>query len=565
MIGKRMAPGLLRAFDAEDWSIIPRDVWEEERERAKSQATGELGYAIHASDIDPRALDLARRSAKSAGVDRLIHFHHRPFEELSSKVEYGSIITNPPYGVRLGDPYEIEQLYRNMPLVLRGLPTWSVHILTARLDLENLVGQEATRRRKLFNSQIECTYFMFWGPKPPRDLPEPRDVQPQSDETDGADLQPLPEAVEVGEGGGGGVSATDAALADGVIDESGSALATQAARPAFGGLRARDEKELADFRACLEKNVRHLRKYPSRGITNYRIYERDQVDVPLIIDVYEGRVHAAEYEREHSRTVAQQADWYDAVRAIISEVVGVDPAQVFIKEKHRQRGMTQHEKVDTSGQTFAVKEDGLSFLVNLSDYIDTGLFLDHRLTRAMVRDQAVGKRFLNLFCYTGSFTVYAAAGRGGKGAISTTSVDLSNTYLDWAERNLRINKLWTPDHQFFRNDVLDFLRSHPPGEQYDLVVLDPPTFSNSKSTEEDWEVAVGHREVLALLRPLLSHRAVIYFSTNYRRFKLDEEALASLGYSWLEISHRTVPPEYRNRRIHRCWRLIAGGAEPMQS
>ncbi len=560
MIGKRMAPGLLRSFDAEDWSIIPRDVWEEERERAKAEATGELGYAIHASDIDPRALDLARRSAKAAGVDRLIHFHHRPFEQLSSKVEYGSIITNPPYGVRLGDPYEIEQLYRNMPLVLRGLPTWSVHILTARLDLERLVGQEATRRRKLFNSQIECTYFMFWGPRPPRDLDEPR--RREGDETlDGEpSTQPLPEAVDGVEGEQPGLPAVDAPA-----DGAAIPAAADFTRPAFGGLRARDEKELADFRACLEKNVRHLRKYPSRGITNYRIYERDQVDVPLIIDVYEGRVHAAEYEREHSRSVAQQADWYDSVRSIISEVVGVDPSMVFIKEKHRQRGMTQHEKVDASGQTFVVKEDGLSFLVNLSDYIDTGLFLDHRLTRAMVRDQAAGKRFLNLFCYTGSFTVYAAAGRTGNGAISTTSVDLSNTYLDWAERNLRINKLWTPDHQFYRNDVLDFLRTHPQGEHYDLVVLDPPTFSNSKSTEEDWEVAVGHREVLALLRPLLSPRAVVYFSTNYRRFKLDEEALASLGYSWLEISHRTVPPEYRNRRIHRCWRLIAGGAEPMQA
>jgi 23S rRNA G2069 N7-methylase RlmK/C1962 C5-methylase RlmI len=333
--------------------------------------------------------------------------------------------------------------------------------------------------------------------------------------------------------------------------------AAEVAMPAFGGLRPRDERELADFRACLEKNVRHLRRYPSRGITCYRVYDRDQVDVPLIIDLYEGRAHVAEYEREHSRSVAQQADWYDAVRRIVAEATGA--SRVVIKEKHRQRGLTQHEKVAESGESFLVQEDGLRFEVNLDDYIDTGLFLDHRLTRAMVRDKAAGARFLNLFCYTGAFTTYAAAGRNGRGAASTTSVDLSNTYLEWTMRNLRHNGLYPGPHRLVRSDVLEFLREHPRGEHYDLAVIDPPTFSNSKSTEEDWEVAVGHAEVLGLVRALLSPRASVWFSTNYRRFKLDEEALAACGYEWTEISHRTVPPEYRNRRIHRCWLLRPAG------
>jgi 23S rRNA G2069 N7-methylase RlmK/C1962 C5-methylase RlmI len=287
------------------------------------------------------------------------------------------------------------------------------------------------------------------------------------------------------------------------------------------------------------------------------VYDRDQVDVPLIIDLYEGRAHVAEYEREHSRSVAQQADWYDAVRRIVAEATGA--SRVVIKEKHRQRGLTQHEKVAESGESFLVQEDGLRFEVNLDDYIDTGLFLDHRLTRAMVRDKAAGARFLNLFCYTGAFTTYAAAGRNGRGAASTTSVDLSNTYLEWTMRNLRHNGLYPGPHRLVRSDVLEFLREHPRGEHYDLAVIDPPTFSNSKSTEEDWEVAVGHAEVLGLVRALLSPRASVWFSTNYRRFKLDEEALAACGYEWTEISHRTVPPEYRNRRIHRCWLLRPAG------
>jgi 23S rRNA (guanine2445-N2)-methyltransferase / 23S rRNA (guanine2069-N7)-methyltransferase len=170
-----------------------------------------------------------------------------------------------------------------------------------------------------------------------------------------------------------------------------------------------------------------------------------------------------------------------------------------------------------------------------------------------VRDQSAGKRVLNLFCYTGAFSVYAAAGREGKGAASTTSVDLSNTYLEWAARNMLHNKLLPGPHRLIRSDVLEFLRTHAPGPQYDLVVLDPPTFSNSKSTEEDWEVAVGHGEVFRLLRPLLAPGASVWFSTNYRRFKLDEATLSELGFTWQEISQRTVPPEYRTRRIHRCW------------
>lgn len=328
----------------------------------------------------------------------------------------------------------------------------------------------------------------------------------------------------------------------------------EAPQPAFGGLRERDEREARDFGACLAKNLRHLRRYPSRGITCYRVYERDVVDVPLIIDLYEGRAHVAEYEREHSRSAAQQADWWDLMRRTIAREADISPAMVFTKEKHRQRGLTQHEKQDESNRTFVVQEAGLRFEVNLSDYIDTGLFLDHRLTRAMVRDEARGKRLLNLFCYTGSFTVYAAAG----GAAGTTSVDLSNTYLEWAQRNLALNKFWPGPHRLVRSDVREFLSSHPPGAHYDLAVIDPPTFSNSKATKEDWEVAAQHAEVLELAAHLLSPGGVVYFSTNYRRFKLDEERVKAAGFTTREISRQTVPPEYRNNRIHRCWRLVKG-------
>lgn len=581
MIARRIAPGLHRAFDAEQWPGFA-EIFRAAREEAKDAPRGELDHTIHASDIDERALGIARRAAIAAGVERDVHFKKQAFEGLASPADYGSIITNPPYGMRIGEEVEIERLYLSMPLVLRRLPTWSFHILTGRLDLEQIVGQAATRRRKFYNSRIETWYFQFLGPRPVRENRNPEEDGGGTEDDGGKGkngsgrLQDASGAAEEDQlsGDHGEDSSYPGPLSDSLHSSpspSSSSASSSASlhlpprsspslppiappAPAFGGLRERDRREIADFAACLAKNVRHLRRYPSRGISCYRVYERDQVDVPLVIDVYEGRAHVAEYEREHSRTLAQQADWWDAVREAISQATGIPLGEIYSKEKRRQRGLTQHEKQDATEHFITVQEGGLRFEVNLADYIDTGLFLDHRLTRAMVRGEARGQRFLNLFCYTGSFTVYAASG----GAIATTSVDLSNTYLEWTRRNLELNGLWSPRHRLVRSDALEFLRRHAPGPQYDLAVIDPPTFSNSTSTQEDWEVSRGQTEALTLTLSLMSPGGVVYFSTNYRRFKLDEGAIGAAGATWREISARTVPPEYRNTRIHRCWRIVAG-------
>jgi 23S rRNA (guanine2445-N2)-methyltransferase / 23S rRNA (guanine2069-N7)-methyltransferase len=565
MIGRQMAPGLRREFAAEAWPAFSRETWGEARGEASSKALPALPITLHASDVNEVALGLARQHARAAGVEREIHFVKRDFAELSSTAEYGCMVTNPPYGVRLGEDEQIERLYRTIPTVLRRLPTWSFHILTARQDMEALVGQQASRRRKLFNSQIECTYYTFLGPKPPemrkgRDLPAAEEESLRERNT----LSALPppaegEVVESSRLTEGEAVAFEASKVPDLEEQPSPQRAPherESDAPAFGGLRSRDTKEAEEFRSRLRKNVQHLRRYPNRGITCYRLYDRDCPDVPLIVDRYEDRVHVAEYEREHGRTFAQQADWFDLMRSIIAEEVGVPLAHVHVKEKHRQRGLTQHEKQGDLKNTIVAQEGGLKFEVNLTDYIDTGLFLDHRQTRQMVREQAAGKRFLNLFCYTGSFTVYAGAG----GAASTTSVDLSNTYLDWAQRNLALNGLWPGQHRLVKSDVLEFLRGREDREsRYDLVVVDPPTFSNSKSTEEDWEVAKHHRDVFALLTPRLAPGAVVYFSNNYRRFKLDEELLRGLGYTIREITNQTIPADYRNKRIHRCWRLVLSG------
>ena len=601
MIGLNKAPGVDRTFVSEQWPLINGKVWRECRERARSAERSGLAAPLVGSDVDFNAIDIARRAAVRAGVGQYVEFVLGDFRKVPEQVgtsQHGVVISNPPYGIRLGETREIEMVYRDMPMVFAKLPTWSFGVLTGRQDFERVVGQRASRRRKLFNAEIECTYFTFFGPRPARVF----------DAAGGFEGEAETAAIEVGadEGAvevvgvvdaGDAVGAVDVAdavnvghVADGqhveradtgaeqlteatsveVAESVGAVFTPERARmieppsdaPAFGGLRPKDIAEAEEFARCLSNNLRHLRKYPSRGITNYRIYERDYPEVPLIIDLYGDAVHAVEYEREHSRTLAQHNQWLDLLRQKLCEECGVRLDDVFLKPKHRQRGLTQFEKFGDRNVTRIVQEGGLKFEVNLSDYIDTGLFLDHRLTRAMVAKHAKGKRVLNLFCYTGSFTVYA----GAAGAAATTSVDLSNTYLDWCERNLRLNGLWDGPHDLVRSDVMAYLQAHSRAESdlYDMMIVDPPTFSNSTSTDEDWQVAQRQSELFNLLAPLLSPTGVVYFSTNYRRFKLDEAHLAKLGLSAREISKQTVAPEYRNERIHRCWLLRHAAVQGQQ-
>jgi 23S rRNA G2069 N7-methylase RlmK/C1962 C5-methylase RlmI len=306
------------------------------------------------------------------------------------------------------------------------------------------------------------------------------------------------------------------------------------------------------FGRRLDKLAKHLRRYPTKqGITCYRIYERDIIEIPLVVDRYEDHLHLTEYSTPYQRTPEQHTRWLDLMAKTASDVLEVDPAKLFFKRRNRQVGATQHEHIADDKYEIEVGEGGLRLIVNLSDYIDTGLFLDHRITRSMVRDVAAGKRFLNLFAYTGSFSVYAAAG----GAEETTTVDWSNTYLEWAQRNMALNGFESPNHQFIRDSAVDFVYNHPRVPTYDLAVVDPPTFSNSKRTENLWDVQRDSVPLLEQLLLLMKPGGVIYFSNNFRGFKMEADTL--LVKQIHEISNQTVPPNYRNRRIHRCWRLVA--------
>ena len=315
---------------------------------------------------------------------------------------------------------------------------------------------------------------------------------------------------------------------------------------------------LIAFTNRLAKTARHRQRWARRhGYGAYRVYDRDVPEFPLAIDCYVPddaaaglRVHLQEIETGWEQTDAEHRDWIAAVRLATATALDVPPESVIAKMRRKRRGQEQHEPTGVRGHEFVIVESGLRFLVNLEAYLDTGLFLDHRALRSLVRDRAKGRRMLNLFAYTGSFTVYAAAG----GAIASQTVDLSNTYLDWAARNFAANGVDSRRHQLIRADVVRWLETaHDERRRYDLIVLDPPAFSTSKAMAGALDIQRDHAALVGSVRGLLAPGGELYFSTNLRTFRLDP-ALAR-DPACEDISVRTLPDDFRDRRVHHAFRL----------
>ena len=548
MIGMNIAPGMNRQFASSDWPQLKQEQWSAAVEDAKSKINRDADLQIIGSDIDEDALEMATYHARQASVDSQIHFRKKSFEEFASKQKYGCIVTNPPYGERLQDIREVQPLYESFPAVLQKLQTWSLFVITNVPKVEKIFQKEATRRRKLFNGRIECTYFQYLGPRPPKgyfdddyvepadssEQPEPAVLQSETFVVNEPDSAPQP--TNVWETAKEKRAATPKVKAD--------------VAPLFGGLQAKDREQADLFRSRLVKRARHLRRWPTkRGITCFRLYERDIPEIPLVVDRYEDHLHITEYERPHERDLGRHAAWLELMRSTAAEALGIEADHSHLKS--RNHDSRQYEKIDNQQNRIEVEEAGLKFLVNMTDYVDTGLFLDHRITRLMVHGEANGTRFLNLFAYTGSFTVYAA----DADADSTVTVDLSKNYLQWAEDNLKVNNLAGPEHKFVAMDCMEYLkRCVSKKKKFDLVVVDPPTYSNSKRTDDDWDVQARHVEMLNMIAQILTPEGVVYFSTNFRRFKFHESGL--VGFETVhEISKQTVPEDFRNKRIHRCWRM----------
>lgn len=308
--------------------------------------------------------------------------------------------------------------------------------------------------------------------------------------------------------------------------------------------------DLSSYKNRLTKNMRHWAKWARRqGLTCYRVYDRDVPEFPMIVDVYGDRVHLQEYDTGWMETDEAYSIWVDEVHAVTAEVFGIPLEHVALKIRKRMKGLAQYEKAEGAGEFFVVEENGLKFEVNLEAYLDTGLFLDHRNTRKRVMQEAKGKRFLNLFSYTGAFSVYAAAG----GAATTTTVDLSNTYLDWARRNFALNGFDSVQHQRIRADVFEFLREATCSPQkYDLIVMDPPSFSNSKKMLGVLDVQRDHAYLIESCMAMLTPGGVLYFSNNLRSFELDP---MFVGMSE-NLTASSIPEDFRNKRIHQCFRFV---------
>lgn len=311
------------------------------------------------------------------------------------------------------------------------------------------------------------------------------------------------------------------------------------------------DRQLAEFANRLAKNARHWGKWARRrGIACYRLYDRDLPAFPLVLDWYAGEVHLQEFATGWVQTEEEHASWLEAACLAAGEALGVTPEKVHAKLRRRQqhRSSGGQYQSEGGGEDFQVEEGGLRFWVNLDAHLDSGLFLDHRLARARIRDLAGGRRFLNLFGYTGSFSVYAAAG----GATSSVTVDLSNTYLQWAGRNLAANGFGPPAHALVRADAFVWLReAEAEGRRFDLAVLDPPSFSHSKKMAGVLDVQRDHVWLIRQTLRLLSPGGLLFFSTNLRDFELDAGIVAHKGCR--EITLETVPEDFARQRPHRAW------------
>ncbi len=509
-----VAPGLLRArFGFEGWKRHEPEVWQ--RLQAEARERDRRGRAalppIAGYDLDPRAVRAALANRERAGLREAVHFEKRELGEARPAGDApGLFVANPPYGERLGDLEELKILYRRIgDLLKQRFAGWDGYVLTANQELAKRLGLRAAKRHVLYNGALEARLIHL----------------------------PI--------GAASGASARAPAPSEAAPPEEAKALSEGAPRNKAAPGEA--------FANRLRKDFKHLGKWAKReGVTCYRVYDADLPEYAVAVDLYESKVHVQEYEPPETVDAAKaERRLYDAISAI-PEVLGVRTQDVVLKVRRRQRGAGQYEKHDERGEFFEVGEGGHRFLVNLRDYLDTGLFLDHREVRRTVAELAAGKRFLNLFAYTGTATVYAAKA----GAVSTTTVDLSNTYLDWAERNLHLNGLRGSRHEVVRADCLEFLereRNH-----YGLIFLDPPTFSRSKAMSGDFDVQRDHPQLLRSAARLLEPGGVLLFANNFRRFKMDREALPELRIE--DITRQTLPPDFqRNPRIHNAWRIERAG------
>lgn len=475
------------------WKGHQQAVWKEVLEQAYLQQNEEIQPLFFGFDLDHRVLAKAKQNAKNAGVAHLIQWQQGDVAALKNPCpeQVGTVICNPPYGERLGTTPALIALYSVFGQRLKQqFSGWNASIFSGEPELLNCLRLRSHRQFKAKNGPLDCLQKNY-------QISERTAAEQQADE-----------------------------------------------------LKFEQNAQVApDFANRLAKNIKKIEKWAKQqGINAYRLYDADLPEYNLAVDRYDDHIVVQEYAapKNIDEQKARQR-LLDAVSATLY-VTGVETNKLVLKVRQKQKGTNQYEKLANKGDYFYVTEYGAKLWVNLTDYLDTGLFLDHRLTRKMVGQMAKGKTFLNLFAYTGSATIHAAL----NGAKSTTTVDMSNTYLNWAEQNLELNNLPIRNNRLFQADCLQWLSECR--ERFELIFVDPPTFSNSKRMEDSWDVQRDHIKLMTRLKRILMADGIIVFSNNKRGFKMDFEGLAELGLQAENISHKTLPLDFeRNPQIHNCW------------
>lgn len=518
------APGIHRQrFGFHGWAQFRPAEWQELVREARARASigrKRCKSAFYGFDQSPAALAAAKANAMRAGIPALLNLKGEGVAALdSTSVEAkgpGLIITNPPYGERLGELPELVNLYATIGEQAKALfPGWTLALFTGNPDLGHRLGLRAHRQYALKNGPLDAKLLLMAIGQADKDAKQAPEAQKAAGREEG---QP------------------------------------ESAAPAA------DNAQM--FANRLRKNRRRLKKWLKQsGERCYRLYDADMPEYALAVDIYGDRVHVQEYAPPRTVNPAQaQKRLFDALEVLPREL-GVAPGHIYVKRRERQAGKAQYEKRAASGERFEVAEGPARLWVNLRDYLDTGLFLDHRPVRRMLGEMASGKRFLNLFSYTASATVHAALG----GASESVSVDMSNTYLDWARDNFALNGLDSARHRVMRDDCIEWLETA--GTEFDLIFLDPPTFSNSKKMRASFDVQRDHARLIELAMARLAPGGTLVFSNNQRRFKLDEALIER--YAVENISAQTFDPDFtRSTGLHHVFRVrhaadgeAAGGKE----
>ena len=504
----KQAPGITRkhwGFDA--WLKHDEELWQTQLEHAIDSSTASLEHAsinslkVFGIDIDPRVISTAQQNAKNAKLQRFIEFKCQNTNDMnnvygsSASPQAGTILFNPPYGERIG---ELPELVENFVLFGQKLKAqfvnWRVAILTANIDLLAMLKLSSFKRYKFKNGPLDCQLALY-------------NVDDKQLEKDA--VNPQSSFVE----------------------------------------------QDSDFANRLKKNRKSLKGWlKSNQIDCYRLYDADIPEFNVAIDVYGDYLVIQEYAPPKTIDSDKAAKRLQEVIYWAPKVLSVPTDKVVLKTRAKQKGSNQYQRVDKSKQSITINEHGALFKINLWDYLDTGLFLDHRKTRQIVAKKAKDKTLLNLFAYTGSVSLQAAL----HGARSITTVDMSNTYLNWAQDNFALNKLSSHKFQFVQADCLDWLKKNT--EKYDLIFIDPPTFSNSKRMEDSFDVQRDHIALLADALKSLNRGGEIFFTNNKRNFKMDFEGLDALDLQAKNMSDVTRDQDFsRNKHIHNSWSVSRKG------